>query len=354
MLSPEPLSPVYTQRGIFVLRSTFSDLFGLTAPIMNAPMASTAAGTLAAAVSNAGALGMLGGSTSSAAPAGGEPLGAWLRREIQVARSLTSRPFGVGFISTQRQANGERSVDTLQAVALDEGVTIIMHSFAVYHELIAEAIRRGARVICQVQTLAMAREALDAGASALVAQGNDGGGHVGAIGTMSMVPAVVDVAGGVPVIAAGGIADGRGLAAAFMLGAQGANIGTRFYASGEADAPAYVHERLVSATTDDTVWTRSFDIVRNADFGPTVAGRVVKNAFTDEWHAREAEARANAPGLAHQLHAAREAGDASIASVWSSSAVSLIRDVEPAGAIVRNICAEAEQIMRSRAAALLS
>ena len=336
-----------------MLRSTFSDLFGLTAPLMNAPMAGAAGGTLAAAVANAGALGMIGGSVSSAAVGTGDSPEVSLRREIQVARSLTSKPFGIGFISTQRLPDGQRSVEALQSAALDEGMQIIMHSFIVDAKLIAEAIRRGARVICQVQTLAMAREALDAGASALVAQGNDGGGHVGAIGSMSIVPAVVDVAESVPVIAAGGIADGRGLAAAFMLGAQGANIGTRFYASGEADVLPYIHERLVSATTDDTVWTRSFDIVRNADFGPTVAGRVVKNAFTDAWHTRESEARANAPQLAQQLQTAREAGDPTVASVWSSSAVGLIRDVEPAGAIVRDICAEAERIMRSRVASLL-
>ena len=120
-----------------------------------------------------------------------------------------------------------------------------MHSFTVPADLVAEAHRRGAKVICQVQTVAMAREALDAGADVLIAQGYDGGGHVGSIGTLSMVPAIVDVAGDVPVLAAGGIADGRGLAAALMLGAQGASLGTRFYASGEATVAPFIHERLV-------------------------------------------------------------------------------------------------------------
>ena len=333
-----------------MLRSAFSELFGLTAPIQNAPMASSAGGLLAAAVSNAGALGMIGG---SAAPAVGEALGEWLRREIRLARSLTSRPFGVGFISTQRLPDGDRTVDTLQAVALDEGVTIIMHSFAVYPELIAEARRRGARVLCQIPTVAMAREALDAGADVLIAQGYDGGGHVGSIGTMSIVPAIVDVAGAVPVIAAGGIADGRGLAAALMLGAQGANIGTRFYASADSLAPDYARDRLVQAGADDTIWTRTYDLVKGADFGPTVALRLLANPFTDEWHGREAEAVADAARLQVGVDADAAAGTAS-ARVLSSSAVGLIRDVESAGAIVRDICAEAEQVMRSRAAALLA
>jgi nitronate monooxygenase len=333
-----------------VIRSSFSDLFGLQYPIMNAPMGNAAGGVLAGTVSGAGALGLIGGS--------GAPVGMTaaerLRREVAACRALTDRPFGVGFISTSTvlEEDGRLRVAALQDVALDEGVPVIMHSFLVPADLISEARKRGAAVICQVQTVAMAREALDAGADVLVAQGYDGGGHVGSVGTMSIVPAIVDLAGDVPVVAAGGIADGRGLAAALMLGAQGASLGTRFYASAEADAPSYVHERLVSATTDDTVWTLSYDIVRNVDFGPTVAGRVVRNGFTDAWHGRDAEARANAATLLREIDAGTKSGEASVASVWSSSAVGLIRDVEPAGAIVRGICAEAEGIIRERAVRL--
>ena len=334
-----------------MIRSSFSDLLGLEFPIMNAPMGSAAGGALAASVANAGGLGMIGGSGSTA---GISPIER-LRREIAECRSQTARPFGVGFISTskQRGEGGRLAVEELQETALDQGVTVIMHSFMVPADLVAHARRRGARVICQVQTVAMAREALEAGADVLIAQGYDGGGHVGSIGTLSIVPAIVDLAGDVPVLAAGGIADGRGLASALMLGAQGASLGTRFYASGEAAAPPYVHERLVGASTDDTVWTLSYDIVRNVDFGPTVAGRVVRNAFTDAWHEREADARADAPRLLAQLDAATDAGDVSQVSVWASSAVGLVRDVEPAGAIVRNICREAEQIIRARAALLV-
>jgi len=332
-----------------VIRSSFSDLFGLEQPIMNAPMGTAAVGALAAAVANAGALGMIGGSGSTPGMTPAERL----RHEIAQAQSMTKGPFGVGFISTQRSADGRLSSEALQAIALDAGATIVMHSFMVPADLVAEARRRGAKVICQVQTVAMAREALDAGADVLIAQGYDGGGHVGSIGTFSIVPAIVDVAGTVPVLAAGGIADGRGLAAALMLGAQGASLGTRFYASGEAAAPAYVHERLIEAGTDDTVWTLSYDVIRNADFGPTVAGRVVRNAFTDAWHNRDAESRAQAAQLVAQIDAAHEAGDASQVSVWAGTAVGLVRDVEPAGAIVRGICSEAERIIRARAALLV-
>ena len=325
-----------------MIRSSFSDLFGLEQPIMNAPMGNAAGGVLAAAVANAGALGMIGGSGSAPGMTSAERI----RREVEQCRSMTSRPFGVGFISTRP------NVAELQAVALDQGAPIVMHSFIVPADLVAEARRRGARVICQVQTVAMAREALEAGADVLIAQGYDGGGHVGSIGTLSIVPAIVDVAGSVPVLAAGGIADGRGLAAALMLGAQGASLGTRFVVTGEAAVASFVHERMVAAGTDDTVWTLSYDIVRDADFGPTVAGRVVRNAFTDAWHERPAEARTQAARLAAEIDEADRAGDASIASVWSSTGVGLIRDVEPAGAIVRGICAEAERIIRSRASLL--
>lgn len=325
-----------------MIRSSFSDLFGLRYPLMNAPMGNAAGGVLAAAVANAGGLGLIGGSGSAPGLTPAERI----RREVTQCRSLTKAPFGVGFISTRA------NVGELQATALDEGVPVIMHSFTVPADLVAEAHRRGAKVICQVQTVAMAREALDAGADILVAQGYDGGGHVGAIGTLSIVPAVVDLAGAVPVLAAGGIADGRGLAAALMLGAQGASLGTRFVLSGEAAVASFVHERMIATGADDTVWTLSYDIVRDADFGPTVAGRVVRNAFTDAWHDRPAEARAEAARLAAQIDAADAAGDASIASVWSGTGVGLIRDVEPAGAIVRGICEEAERVIRARAALL--
>ncbi len=333
-----------------MLRTTFSDLFGLDHPIMNAPMSGSAGGELAAAVSNAGGLGMIGGSGSAPGLTSAE----WLRQEIRLARSLTDRSFGVGFISTQRDPDASqlRSAE-LQALALDEGISIIGHSFVVPADLIAQARRRGASIICQVQTVAMAREAIGAGADVLVAQGYDGGGHVGSIGTLSMVPAVVDVAGGIPVLAAGGIADGRGLAAALMLGAQGANIGTRFYASAESLIPHFMREPLLGAGTDDTVWTRVFDVVGNADFGPTVALRCIQNEFTLTWDGRETEAKAEASRLQSQLDRARASADTSVARVLASSAVGLIRDTEPAGAIVKGICAEAEAIIRARAGALI-
>jgi nitronate monooxygenase len=332
-----------------VIRSSFRDLFGLDYPIMNAPMVPIAGCDLAAAVANAGGLGMIGGSFS---PSGVSPAER-LRREIAACRSQTTRQFGVGFISTRRSADGRLSAEELQAVALDAGVTIIGHSFMVPTTLIAEAHRRGARVLCQVQTVAMAREALDAGADVLIAQGYDGGGHVGNIGTLSIVPAIVDIAGAVPVLAAGGIADGRGLAAALMLGAQGANIGSRLVASAESAAPAFAQERMIAAGTDDTVWTRSYDVVRGSDFGPTVAGRAVRNAFTDAWDGREGEAQANGARLIERIDAAAVAGDTSVVPVWASTGIGLIRDVEPAGSLVRTICDEAEQIVRARAALLI-
>lgn len=333
-----------------MLRTPFCDLFGLDRPIMNAPMSGSAGGALAAAVSNAGGLGMIGGSGSAPGMTSAE----WLRQEIRLARSLTDRSFGVGFISTQRDPDAShlRSAE-LQGVALDEGIAVIGHSFVVPADLIAQALRRGARVICQVQTVAMAREAIAAGANVLVAQGYDGGGHVGSIGTLSMVPAVVDVAGDLPVLAAGGIADGRGLAAALMLGAQGANVGTRFYASAESLIPHFMREPLLGAGTDDTVWTRVFDIIGDADFGPMVALRCVQNDFTLAWDGREPEAKAEAGRLRAELERARANGDTSVARVLASSAVGLIRDVEPAGAIVEGICADAEAVIRARSRALI-
>jgi nitronate monooxygenase len=333
-----------------VLHTPFCDVFGLEFPILNAPMSGVAGADLAAAVSNAGGLGMIGGRVGTPGMSHADAL----RLEIRHCRTLTERPFGVGFISMPPSPGSTRpSVDQLQAAALDEGVTIIGHSFHVSAELFAEARRRGARIIAQIQTVAMAHEALAAGATVLVAQGNDGGGHVGSVGTMSFVPAIVDMAGETPVVAAGGIADGRGLAAAFMLGAQGASIGTRFMVSVEATTLDFWRTGVLSAATDDTIWTRAWELVNGSDFGPTVAGRFVKNAFSARWDGHDAEALANADHLRIQLDAARASGDASISPIWAGSAVGLVRDSEPAGAVVRDICAEAARVLRARTGTVL-
>ena len=187
-----------------MLHTRLCDLLGINHPILNAPMGGTAVGALAAAVSNAGGLGMIGG-TSGEGP-------QWLRTQIRTAREKTDRPFGVGFISAFP------GIDDLVQVALDEQVAVINHSFADPTPYVAAAKARGVRIFAQVQSVAQAQRAAQAGVDAIIAQGTEAGGHTGVAGTLALVPAVVDAVGDIPVLAAGGIADGRGLAAVGALG----------------------------------------------------------------------------------------------------------------------------------------
>lgn len=321
-----------------MLHTRICDLLGIEHPILNAPMAGTANAALAAAVSEAGGLGIIGGSNGD---------GEWLRGQIRAVRERTNKPFGVGFISSRP------NVAELTAVAIAERVPVISHSFADPTPYVAAIHAAGLLLIAQVQTVALARTAVATGVDIIVAQGTEAGGHTGYSGTLPLVPAVVDVAGGIPVIAAGGIADGRGLAAVLMLGAEGAWLGSRFVASVEAEGGSWVKERVVAAGTDDTVLTRAYDIVTQAAFPPGIGDRVVRNDYTDVWHGRDDELPARRSELHAQLVQAAKAGDGRIAPTRAGNAAGLIHAVEPAGNIVHAIIAEAERILRDRPGQLL-
>src|SRR5919202_4316708 len=265
-----------------------------------------------------------------------------LRAQIRAVRERTDRPFGVGFISSFP------GLAELVQVALEERVAAVSHSFADPTPYVGPAHAAGARVLCQVQTVAQAQVAARAGVDVIAAQGTEGGGHTGYSGTLPLVPAVIDVAGGIPVVAAGGIADGRGLAAVVMLGAEGAWIGTRFVASHEASSLEWAKQGVIRASSDDTILTRVFNLASNAAFPPGIGDRVLRNAFTDTWHGREAEVIARREELQAQVSAATEARDPRIAPARAGNVAGLIHAVEPAGEILRRIVAEAEQILRER------
>jgi len=321
-----------------MLHTRICDLLGIEHPILNAPMAGTANAALAAAVSEAGGLGIIGGSNGD---------GEWLRGQIRAVRERTNKPFGVGFISSRP------NVAELTAVAIAERVSVIGHSFADPTPYVAAIHAAGLLLIAQVQTVALARTAVAAGVDIVVAQGTEAGGHTGYSGTLPLVPAVVDVAEGIPVIAAGGIADGRGLAAVLMLGAEGAWLGSRFVASIEAEGGSWVKERVVAAGTDDTVLTRAYDIVTQAAFPPGIGDRVVRNDYTDAWHGRDDDLPARRSELHAQLVQAAKAGDGRIAPTRAGNAAGLIHAIEPAADIVRAIITEAERILRDRPGQLL-
>ena len=191
----------------------------------------------------------------------------------------------------------------------------------------------------------MARQALDAGADILVAQGTEAGGHGASRSTIDIVPAVVDLAAGrVPVAAAGGIGDGRGLAAMMMLGAAGILLGTRFYASQEADGADEAKQRICAATGGSTVRSIIFDLSRDNVWPAPFNGRCLVNDHARCWAGRELELLQNVKTVAAEYAAAKAAGNFDIAAVIAGEAVGLIHDIPPAAEIVGRIVAEADQI----------
>jgi nitronate monooxygenase len=174
-----------------------------------------------------------------------------------------------------------------------------------------------------------------------VAQGAEAGGHGSKRGTLPLVPAVVDAISPTPVAAAGGIADGRGLAAALVLGAAGALVGTRFYASKEALGHAAAKDRLVDGAGDATLRTTVFDLVRGYDWPARFTGRALQNRLSERWHGREGELQAQVAEEQKRYFAAAEVGDVSSAVVWASEAVDLIRDLPTAAEIIERMVREA-------------
>jgi len=329
-----------TPRSDAVLRTRLCDLFGIDHPILNAPMGGgDAPGRLAAAVSNAGGLGLIGGTTIGGAE--------WLADQIRIARGLTDRPFGVGFISHLPGAA------ELMTVALDEGVRIIAHSFADPTPFVATAHDAGALVLCQIRTVDAAERAARAGVDVVTAQGTEAGGHTGRMSTMPLVPAVVDAVAPLPVVAAGGIADGRGIAAAVMLGAEGVWIGTRFLGTHECGVSDAYKARVIEASGNDTVLTDIFDIAAGIPWPDDVSGRALRNRFAKRWENREDELRIWATEHRDEYRSLGGDSETTEKAVWAGEAASFVRGIESAGEVVRQLAAEAVEVLRDRPSSTL-
>lgn len=308
-------------------------LFDIAHPIISAPMAAVAGGRLAAAVSTAGGLGLIGGGYGDR---------AWLQREFALADGAR---VGCGFITWALHEQPD-----LLALALEHRPVAVMLSFgdpAPFAEPIHAA---GSRLICQVQNRAQAEQALRAGADVLIAQGSEAGGHgFGARGTITLVPEIVDLVAdhgaATPVLAAGGIADGRGLAAALMLGAAGVLCGTRLCTATEALTTDAARTIITTADGDQTCRTTGYDLVRGYHWPPGHTMSVLRNAFTDRWDGAEAELRTAGPPVVDAYRRAVAAGDYRVANVTAGQAVGLIHHVEPAGAIVADIAGAAAALL---------
>jgi nitronate monooxygenase len=328
-----------------MLRTRFSEMFGLAYPIMSAPMAMHSCGTLAAAVSAAGGLGSFAGIHRAKGP-------EWVDAEVATIRASTQRPFAIGFITAFLG-----SVTGQFEAALAARPSAIVFSFANPEPWIARAKAAGARTICQVQDYGGAEQAVAAGADVLIAQGTEAGGHTG---TMSVLPLLAGLAArypDVPVLAAGGIGDGRTLAAVLTAGADGASLGTAFLATPEAVQVHDIRKRLiVESDGSDTVFTRAYDIISGLPWPAGIGERVRRNTFTEQWSEREAELRERRDDIAGPAAANPFAGtpDPGTSQILYGQSAGFVRAVRPAAEVVGTICDEAEQILRSRPGALLN
>ena len=311
------------------IHTPLCELFGIEYPVLLAPMARVSGGALAAAVSRAGGLGLIGGGYGDA---------DWLEREFDAAGSAR---VGVGFItwSLARQPH-------LLDLVLDRAPAVLMLSFGDFQPFLPNIRDGQTKLIVQVQTLDQAREAVDAGVDAIVAQGTEAGGHGGTRATLPFVPAVVDIAKEIPVIAAGGIADGRGLAAALALGGAGVLCGTSFYASDESLASDNAKQTAVSGCGDDTERSSVFDMARGLKWPPEWNIRAMRNSYTRRWSEDIEGLRRNLPGEQARFEAARAADDTDIAAVIVGEAVDLIRAIEPAQATLHRMISQAEDCLR--------
>jgi nitronate monooxygenase len=315
------------------LQTALTRLLGIQHPILLAPMGSAAGGKLAAAVTHAGGLGMLGSGYADEKA---------IRRELTEAGNAR---VGIGFILWALDKNPS-ALD----VALDAKPAAVMLSFGDPSPYTARIKAAGCRIVCQVQTLEQARQAASAGADVIIAQGRDAGGHSGMTrGTIALVPAVVDAVGPIPVVAAGGIADGRGLAAALSLGASGVSMGTRFTATVESLWDRAMKERTVASGGDQTAQTRVFDIVRGAAWPAIYPGRALRNEFFDQWHGSEQALQARQKEV-ETGYLASSADDFGQRVVWAGESVDLVRDIPTAREVIERIVEEAASVLKGGAA----
>jgi nitronate monooxygenase len=306
------------------LTSAFTRMFGVRHPIALAPMGGSAGGALAAAVSRGGGLGLLGAAFGDA---------DWMAREVPIA----GKPWGIGFLTW--------GIDTgVVERALEHQPAAVMLSFGdpqPYADLVRSA---GVKLILQVTGLDEAKQAVDLGADVIVAQGTESGGHGARRGrsTLPFVPAVVDLAGTIPVLAAGGIADGRGVAAALALGAAGALIGTRFQATAEALVDPSIVDAIVGGRGEDTEVSRIEDIARGSRWPARYGARTLTNDFVERWRDRESELEAD-PVARTEYRAAVARGDLPPQPVWAGEAVDLITDRPAAADLVEAMAVQAEE-----------
>ncbi|NKB76231.1 MAG: nitronate monooxygenase [Gammaproteobacteria bacterium] len=306
------------------IKTRFTEFFDVSHPIMLAPMDQVSDGHLAAAVSKAGGLGMIGGGYGNQ---------EWLEQAFSQA---AGESVGVGFITWSLMRQPE-----LIDLCLDQKPAAFMVSFGDSEIVVAAAKRRNIPTIWQVQRLDMAKQALDAGADVIVVQGQEAGGHGMSRGLVSLLPAVRDLAGNDQIIvAAGGIFDGRGRAGALSLGADGVMLGTRLWASEEANGSDAAKALLVNAKGDDTLRSKVFDVARGVDWPWYFTGRVVGNQFSNQWHNNIGELQQQVEAE-QQRYLSSGADDFDTRVLIAGECLDGIQSIKPAKTIIHTMVDEA-------------
>jgi nitronate monooxygenase len=323
------------------VETSFTRLIGIQQPIVQAPIGGLSVPALAGAVANAGGLGMMAQTWMTPDE---------IRESVAAARAITDRPFGINLIIDEPQ-------DERLEVALAEGVKVVSFFWGDPAPYIDRVHAAGGKALLTVGSAAEAKRAVDAGIDAVVAQGWEAGGHVwGQVSTLALVPAVVDAVGDTPVVAAGGITDGRGLAAVLALGAAAAWMGTRFVVSHEAPAHPHWKGRITGAHETDTYYSSLFDVG-----WPNAPHRTLRNATIDGWLAAGSPPSGSRPGEGDVLatrpdgsevvrYSSVSARDSLVGriddlSLWCGQGVALVTEVLPAAEIVRRTAAEAEAVL---------
>src|SRR5215472_10740108 len=315
-----------------MLHTRICDLLGIANPIVMGGMGSATSAPLVAAVSDAGGLGILGATILSPSQ---------IREQIAAIRVATEKPFGVNFLLFAAEEVG-------LATALEARPPVLSFAWARRDQNLRPWVQRvhdtGLLVMYMAPDMPEAVRAAEAGADVIVAQGTEGGGHVGQMASMALVPRVVKSVAPRPVIAAGGIADGRGLAAALALGADGVLLGTRFLATDESPLHANFKQAIVHSNGHDTVLTEIPDIA-TGQVWPGAMARALRNRFIDQWAGREWALRQQPQALRDTARTARLAGDVDNASVLIGQDAGLIDVILPASEVVHRMLAQAEELI---------
>jgi nitronate monooxygenase len=320
---------------VMTLRTRFTERFGIEHPIVSAPMDVVSTAELATAVSRAGGLGLIGGGYGDR---------EWLSRELGAASGTR---VGTGFITWNTDAG-------LIDLALAHEPAVVFLSFGDAGRYVERVHRAGVPLICQVHDLAGVRQALQVGADGICVQGGEAGGHgTGTRSTFTLVPEAADLIADqrpeVLLLAAGGVADGRGVAAALALGADAVMAGTRFWATRQAAVSPAARARALTTDGDATRRTHVYDIVRGKDWPPVYTGRVLANDFVVRWHGHETELVEGLDAARAEFAHAVEVDDLDHANMIVGEAVGQIRAIEDAGDVVRAMAARAEEILTGAA-----